>query len=95
LFCISPTSPPADSAQFSTLTHANRIAADPIAIVQFPAGNFVNGWCEGQINGGPFSKNAYPAGTTVFGIAYIGATIGGKATAGNGSFWFGMDVTYN
>lgn len=95
LFAASPTSPPADSAAFSGLSHATRIAAGPLGIVQFPAGNFVNGLCDGQINGGPFTKNAYPAGTTIYGIAYIGATLGGKATAGTGAFWFGMDVTYN
>lgn len=95
LFCASPAGLPADNALFSGLTHANRIAAKPIAVVQFPAGNFVNGWCEGTVNGGPFAKNAYPTGTTVFGVAYIGTTLGGKATAANGSFWFGMDVTYN
>jgi hypothetical protein len=93
LFEASPAGVPADSAQFSGLTHANRLAAGPICIVKFAAGNFEQGLCDGQINGGPFSKNGYPAGTTVFGVAYFGTTV--KTPLATGSLNFGLDVTFN
>lgn len=92
LFEASPAGVPVDSAQFSTMTWANRLAAGPIGLVTFAAGNFDNGFCEGQVNGGPFTLNAYPAGTTLYGVAFYGTTAKAAAT---GAYSFVLDVTYN
>jgi hypothetical protein len=93
LFEASPAGVPTDSTALSGLTMASRLAAGLVCVVDFAAGNFKQGWCDGQISGGSFQKNAYPAGTTIYGVAFMGATV--KTPLATGSLNFGLDVTYN